>query len=338
MGCANGWLPWANGSSDRTGCGDCSFGLDTLTDHEGAPSAMKILKRLGKQKNRWLFERAARAILQTAPIRPGSAPLTVLSMCNHRDVQGYLLALKSFMMYVPARRVVLVADPTLTREDEALIASHVPGIDIKPLTACRDPRTPSGGCWERITAIADEVQSSYVVQLDADTVTLNALPEVTECAVVGDAFLLASDGSTRILSCSEMADIASARWTDDAHIQGVAEARLGAFSRESWRYARACAAFTGFPKGSFSRDSLAQVSEVMHGAVGERWSEWGSEQVTSNLIAASHKTARVLPHPKYCNANYATAESALLHFIGYVRFASTAYSDRARDAIRRFAV
>jgi hypothetical protein len=294
-----------------------------------------MLQRIRERKNRWLFGRAVRRILDTPPARTGNAPLTVLSMCNHRDVLAYLLALKSFMQQVGARKVVLVADPTLTPDDRALIAGHVPGIEIRPAADCRDPRMPIGGTWERIIAIADEARSSYVVQLDADTVTLGPLPEVIECAHSGAAFVLASDDQTRIMPCAEMAEVARSLAGADSHIQGLGEANLAAFAATHGRYARGCSGFAGFPRESFSRDTLGGISELMRSLVGDRWAEWGSEQFTSNLIAASCSNAIVLPHPKYCNAHRATEESVLLHFIGYARYFGPAYSQRAAEVIQR---
>jgi hypothetical protein len=101
------------------------------------------------------------------------------------------------------------------------------------------------------------------------------------------------------------------------------------------RYARTCAGFSGFPQGSFDRDLLRYIGERMARRIGTRWHDWGSEQVTSNLVCASQPHARILPHPAYCNADKIAAETVFLHFIGYTRFTSRRYESVARDMMHR---
>lgn len=255
-------------------------------------------------------------------------------MVNHADVDAYLVALKSFARQTAVGRVVVVGDPTLTPADKALLAIHIPGIEIRSFEQCREPGLPKGGCWERIAAIADEVASAYVIQLDSDTVTLGPIPEVSAQVGANEAFLLASQDGISIRPVAEAAASAP-RPTPGAHLQNVAEANLGVLAARGWKYARACAAFAGFPKGSFSRQTLHELCDAMTSAIGERWSEWGSEQVASNLVCASQPGARVLPHPSYCNATWRRADSVFVHFIGYVRYRSNAYRLLAQQVCRQ---
>jgi hypothetical protein len=72
----------------------------------------------------------------------------------------------------------------------------------------------------------------------------------------------------------------------------------------------------------------------MRSRLGDRWAEWGTEQVTSNLICASQPKALLLPNPKYCNADLEQSNSEFLHFIGYARFTTSRYADLARAVSR----
>jgi hypothetical protein len=47
----------------------------------------------------------------------------------------------------------------------------------------------------------------------------------------------------------------------------------------SLRYVRGCA---GFARRSFTREFVERISLQMRAAIGDKWAEWGSEQVMSN--------------------------------------------------------
>jgi len=294
---------------------------------------MAIIPRLLHAKNRLLFERNVKAIRRTPPALTSGGEVTVLSMVQHRDVDAYLLAIKSFLQYVEAGRVVLVADPTLTQQDRKMIQAHVAGIVFREAIDARRPGVPQGGCWERLMTIADEVGRAYVVQLDADTVTVGSIDEVRSSIASGRAFLLPGEGGVQIVDRDTAAKLAQDALGRSNHIQVLAESKLEALAGASWRYARACAGFSGYPQASFNHGTVLTVCESMEREVGSRWHEWGSEQFTSNLIAASQPNAIVLPHPKYCNADAATPETAFLHFIGYARFTSGRYAQAAASVI-----
>jgi hypothetical protein len=259
-------------------------------------------------------------------------------MVNHRDVLSYLLAVKTFARRIPLHRVVVVADPTLNQKDQALIALHVEGVEFRDAVSMRIAGLPSGGCWERLTAIAEEVDSDYVIQLDADTVTLGPLLEVSEAIAANRSFLLASEAGLDISPLESAVDWARLRAATSDHIQIKAESNLDVLDSSKWRYVRACAGFAGFPRNSFRVETLQEVTRAMTSRLGSRWREWGSEQVTSNLICASQPRALLLPNPKYCNADLESVETEFLHFIGYVRFKSTRYESLARKACRELAV
>jgi len=68
--------------------------------------------------------------------------------------------------------------------------------------------------------------------------------------------------------------------------------------------------------------------------LGDRWKEWGSEQVMSNIVVANTPGSRVLPHPKYCDCSkIKNGETAFIHFIGSCRFTGGTYAKLAREAI-----
>ena len=119
------------------------------------------------------------------------------------------------------------------------------------------------------------------------------------------------------------------------HVQIAAEAgfeRLKSFQVS--KYIRGCAGFSGFARNSFNREYVENLSKEMNEIVGSRWSEWGTEQVTSNIVVANSPKSFVLKHPKYCNCNYMDLKNAhFFHFMGFCRFGKGVYAGLAKGIV-----
>ena len=289
---------------------------------------------IAERFNRWLFGRAVRALGSTPPVRLGAAPFAALSMVHHRDVLPYLLAAKSFVHHAKPSRLILVADPSLDETDQRLLTRHLPGLEIHPAAMFRRPALPVGGTWERLSAIAELSGEQSIVQVDADTVTIAAPSEVVEAASRGVSFVIRSEAGVEIVRLDEAQRLGEQLAQKSRHIQVAAESKLTQLRGwERMRYTRGCSGFTGFGRGALSPQLLADVSEQMRGIHGSRWDEWGTEQVTSNLLAASASDAFLLPHPRYCNADTKSPETIVTHYIGYARYVNRAYEMEAKRAV-----
>lgn len=268
-----------------------------------------------------------------ATLQPGG--VTVLSQVRDRDLLMYLLAAKSFAREIGVGRFVVLDDGTLTEEDRDTLVEHVPGVTITAVADIPCPGTPRGNCWERLHRVVELAESAYVIQLDADTVTLGPLPEVAEHIGRGTAFTLCSESDAGIVPLAQAADYAARRNSD--HIQILAERVLAGLDPTiGTRYARACAAFTGFPPGTWRREAMQRFSQYMSAQLGTRWTTaWGTDQVTSNFLTANSAEAGLLPSPTYCDfvGRPISAETRFLHFIGTYRFQNGAYRDTARRVI-----
>ncbi|MBK8535861.1 MAG: hypothetical protein IPL59_12490 [Candidatus Competibacteraceae bacterium] len=180
-------------------------------------------------------------------------------------------------------------------------------------------------------AIADQVQQDYVVQLDADTVTLDDLVEVKMAIASGTAFTLGTEDNQNFTWCKDVSFWAQQRLTAGQHIQVFCEAGLDKIpGYETRKYVRGCAGFAGFPKHSFSRDVLRDFGQTIGPLLGDQWNAWGTEQFTSNYIVSNAQQAMVLPHPKYCHPGRERVGTVFLHFIGYVRYATGRYANLAK--------
>jgi hypothetical protein len=294
-----------------------------------------VLSSLRASLTYWYHKDVLARVLRAPPARVHDDGVIVFSQVRDRDFLMYLLAAKSFARFAGIGRFAVLDDGTLTPEHHALLASHLPGIEITPIGAVRSAVTPAGGTWERLNKIVELAERAYVIQLDADTVTVGPVPEVVARARNGTAFTLVSEADACIEPLSAAA--ARVRANPSPHVQIAAEQALAALEPQiGGLYARGCSAFTGFPPGHERRDRIEAFSRAMRERLGERWSEWGTEQVTSNFIFANTPGAQLLPLPRYCNyvGEPVGGDTRFLHFVGSHRFKHGVYRRMAADAIR----
>jgi len=293
----------------------------------------RALLRLRRDFFAWRYRHAARAILFTPPLARGDAPFTLLSMVQPRDLPSYLVALKSFARAANPQRVVVVCDPAMGDAERAIIKRHVAHAELRRADEFTHAEMPRGGTWERLCAISLHASEGYVVQLDADTATTGALPEVLAAIDVGSGFVI---GEAPGQTCVTL-DAASRHarpWLDDPgspHVIAVAEVALPQVGLPAGRlYVRGCSGFCGFPRSERMHDELVDFSARMRRHIGTRWSDWGTEQVASNYLVANSACAAVLPFPKYATPDAADATTMFWHFIGPLRFLDGRYARVSR--------
>lgn len=291
---------------------------------------------LKNRAGRTMFAWRCSGILKTPPLRlEGDLRFALLSQVQHKDLLMYLLAVKSFALQLKPQAIYIVNDGSLTSEDRQILDQHLPGHTLYSLADFRSSKCPRGGTWERLLAISARVSDHYVVQLDADTLTLGPIDEVRDCIEGGRAFSIGTWDEQTPETMQERHEVAARlALNPNAHIQVAAEAALDKLSGfESMRYIRGCSGFSGFPQGSFSPETIEGISQQMAAALGHRWSEWGTEQFTSNIIVANTKDPMVLPHPKYCDCTQLRGDPVFVHFIGTCRFRGGAYQRLGRKTI-----
>jgi len=294
----------------------------------------RIFQRLKRDFFRSQYESAARKVLATKPLQRGDLPFTLLSMVQKRDVVPYLVALKSFTHFLNPVRIVMVCDPSIDAEDRALLSRHVPHLEMRDAREFTHPDIPRGGTWERLYAISEYAVDSYVIQLDADTLTVQPIPEVLDAVRSGHGFVLGEMPDTPVRSLAATRENALPWMRPGAHIQGIAETEMVNVGLPSdARYIRGCSGFTGFPPSAEMRPMMLDFSRRMMGKLGQDWARWGTEQVTSNYLASNAFGTRALPFPKYGTPDCATSGTAFFHFIGSMRFINSKYETTSRQAI-----
>lgn len=294
----------------------------------------KLRRNLSVARFNW----QTRGVLDTPPLamQAGRMPLVFASLVSHADIQMYLVAIKSIYRAVGFGGIEVVSDGSLQDDDEKLLRRHLPQIRIHRIADIDPSPCPRGGCWERLWFILGRAVDSYVIQVDSDTVTCAAIPEVVDCVLENRSFVLGTRDGLALSSVAESARFARGYPPD--HVQTAAEQVIDQLPQaHTLRYVRGSAGFSGFAAGGFSRERLASFSAAMQRQLPTRWAEWGTEQMASNFAVSNSPSAMVLPHPKYScfDLSMDPAQAAFLHFIGTNRFDAGVYAREARKVIRR---
>ena len=305
-----------------------------------------MIDRLHRKAREAWHRRACRDVLATPAIVPRDDGVILFSMIGTRVLLPYLVAVKSLDAELGRGRVVVLDDGTLTGGDKAILAHHLGKPEIRSIRDVDCGPCPRGGTWERLLTLLDLRRRDYVIQLDSDTVTLGGVPEVAEAVRRQLPFTLAGDESAATAGMMKLPDF-RARFhpegavnpTSVVHIQKAIEANFDRYpDAERHRYIRGCSGFAGFPAGGPGREAAEAFSRNAEAIVGaQRWSEWGTEQVTSNFLIANEPGAVALPARRYMNywLQAPAPDTCFIHFLGTNRFAGSLYLDTSREAIAR---
>ena len=283
-----------------------------------------VKRRAGKA---WLNLRC-RGIYASAPVvcDPAS-PVVVVSQVYHPDMTMYLLAAKSFARYVRPKAFVLV-DDGLTADDRLVLQRHLGTVEFIDRSSVSAPGLPVGGTWERFQVLAAQNRENYVIQLDADTLTLAQPKEVLACIAHRRGFTLGTDSGRKAIPLAEAALYAQA--CRDDHVQSAAECAMGDYAPgEDLKYVRGCSGFAGFACGYLDLAQIRDFSQRMEQLVGrDKWHQWGSEQVASNFFAANAPDGLVLPIDTYAfwEPTADIERVVFAHFFGTFRFIGGMYA------------
>jgi hypothetical protein len=254
-------------------------------------------------------------------------------MVHTRDVLPYLLAVRSFTRFLNPRDIYILCDPTITPKDRLLVQQQIPHIQFLEARDFQRTQTPIGGCWERINAISNLASESYIIQLDADTITYELPSDVKEAIQNNRSFVLGESPEGKIVTFEQASANASIHQGKTSHIQHLCEFSLKQLTVTKNLYVRGCAGFAGFHPQEDMSEQVVDFSERMSAIIGNRWSEWGTEQVCSNYIVANQYLPTLLPFPSYASPDYQMGDRIFSHFIGSIRFQSNDYSKSARGII-----
>ncbi len=295
------------------------------------------IKRLFKA---WHFNFAVKKVLQLPPVVPvPQSNITIVTQLCGRDILMYLVAIKTFTNYVKPKSVIIISD-RLSIKEIAILNSQIANLKVIDIENVYDIRFPKGGCWERLLTILSIVEENeYIIQLDSDTITLKSPDEIIECIKNNRCFILGTLSGQVIVSFSEATQFIKQRAWLDTHVQAAAELVMEEIdNNNNLKYVRGCAGFAGFSSSALKVDRLATICENIELKIGkDKWKQWGSEQVASNIALANSDDPLVLPLDRYdlFQPMRGIMGYSLLHFIGMFRFETNDYRRIAVDKIKQ---
>lgn len=298
---------------------------------------MSMLSQLIYKFRAWQLRQACRAVLDTPPIVTTDAKLVFVSMVQHKDVLPYLLAIKSVYRSFHEGGVIVLDDGSLSEADKSILNHHIQGVEIRSAQAVDLEGLQSGGTWERLVTLINESKHRYAVQVDADLVASGQLSEIVDLWKANISFALGNTNGPGKLKLSETGDyIRGEGVQDNPHVQIRSELAFETYENANERfYFRATSAFTGLAIGSCNMEQLKTFSKETDAALGSKWTEWGSEQVSSNYMVANCPDSRELSGPVYLNNTPGSdlSQARLIHFFGTHRYHGGRYLKHALDAI-----
>lgn len=296
--------------------------------------------RVMHEIQRLQFNASIAGIWDASPIRCAADGPTVLTMLSSRDVNMYLLAVKSLARFCAPRRVIVLDDGSLTDDLKGKLGQQVRGIEFVDIRSVDLGRCQAGGTWERLCLIGAISADEYVMQMDADVLCLRHPEQLIETINARRAFTMPGDlDGSRIVTALQAADLAD-------KLQGTGfqlrlERQLRTLSdAATFRYVRGCSAIAGFPPGSISLSAIETVHAKLEQVLGrDQWLTWGSEQITSNVLVANCQGAVVLDGAEYCSyfpegTQFQFSAASMIHFIGTHRFERGLYQRLAKQVLR----
>jgi hypothetical protein len=295
-------------------------------------SAVRLPRKLAAR----LHNFRVAAIEHTPSVQAETTGLMYFSQICHRDLRCWLVAIKSVSAAIGPGEFAVLDDGSLTDEDRELLRRHIAGLRILPIAGVSRDGCPAGGCWERLLALLDLTSDHYVVQVDSDLVARLPIGEAAAAVCANRGFILSGEQGVTVTTAWQAAE--NVRRTTFNHVQFAAERLLDQMpGAKGLRYVRGCAGFAGFPRGG-SRATAVAFSAFMRQNLGERWSVWGSEQVTANFsIANSGPDPMVLPWVRFpaFGWQHDITQAALIHFVGTNRYDGGVYTRVSKTAIQR---
>jgi len=254
-------------------------------------------------------------------------------MVEPLDVQMYILAVKALYRRLRKGKIVAIHGfpVTLSTAQRDLIHKHLGPVEFRHVDELDTGTCQRGGTWERLVFCIDRTVQDYVIQIDSDILCIGSIDEVLSAAEQNRAFALAE--GIPIQPLPNWIEPGLARKSEN--IVTIFEIKANEFpDAPKWLYLRGSSGFAGFSKGGVTRQMLETFHAGGLKVHGERWKEWGTEQIASNCMVANSPGAIPLPYPKYSTwePEYATFQKkgitkdmSLLHFIGAFRFVGDAY-------------
>lgn len=291
---------------------------------------------------KYFFDISISRILKTKPLKyRQDNRVIILTMLGHDDIKMYLVAIKSFMSNFGYGTIEVINDGTLTESDKQILNAHIPNIRCFESKNVNTLKCPSYISWKRLLRIVELAKDHYVIQLDADTISLSPLIDIHDKVSDNQGFLIGSNLWRQGVDVNWLHDIIS-NW-EYTHVQPSAELIFKDidFFQDGTKYLKACAGFAGYPKNFSTSAEIEKLSLQIEAKLGKKWHEWGSEQTATLCLISKTNGSSVLPWPQYQNfmfptTNESSDSASFVHFIGSNRYKKGGYKKLVHSFIGKY--
>ncbi|MCG8566764.1 MAG: hypothetical protein MI747_16965 [Desulfobacterales bacterium] len=293
------------------------------------------------------FNLLTAGILNTPPMESvdeSHARFSIHTTVCKRDLQLYLLAIKSFISFVKGGCIHVHSDGSLEERDQELLRSHIPGICIiTPEEAAQRAKEHLSPFLQKVRgyyiSLASQLdmilwsKTDYHIKMDCDILTLNSPEFILQWLKEGTSPFIISDHITEKKTPPKTLP-------QNAHIQAQMEYHQPRIAKGTgFRFGNTlglCSGFFGWKNHLKLNEIELFLSSCSN--MGFDMSQWGSEQVVTTWLLTAHDGVR-LPMEKYFNlhppAFHLIDQATLIHFIGSNRFKNNWYIDKSKQVIAR---
>lgn len=304
----------------------------------------QMLEQIKRKFHEYMYNRLSSSIDDTGTVQlDHDSNCIVVTQLHKKALYMGIVALKTFFRHTGLRCLHVINDGSLNANDLELLKKHFSTFTLTSNAEIDVGVCPKGGCWERLIYVAKLSKSRYVIQLDSDTLTMMTPFEVLESVKSNSGFLVGNGPSWNYRISLDLMKYIASTW-NSSHVQALSEQLIGEISSLKINtYIRGCAGFTGFPQRPDALERLVNISTSLEGFLGkDKWQQWGSEQVTSNIILSSYEDTKILSWPIYQNFGFPDFNDdfkkikdkvTFIHFIGSNRFKDNTYAKLTKKAL-----
>lgn len=293
-----------------------------------------------------IFNFQTRNILNTPPISMTSPPKYSLhALVCERDLQMYLLSVKSFITRIKGAQVIAHSDGTVSNKSVDILKEHLPGIKIisrdaadtramRELDGILQKIRGYGGCFDRLIDSVLWGKGRCHIQMDSDILTTKH-PHWIE-RWVGDArhpFVIADYKKKEFVKLPLDLSKKEHIQTQLERYQEIISDKLGLPFGDTNGL---CAGLYGW-QGQLKLEDIARFVTTCE-SLDLDMTQWGAEQVVTTWLLNARGAER-LPRADYINlqkcAFYLRDSACMIHFIGTHRFYKGWYADMAKQEIAR---
>jgi len=294
-----------------------------------------------------IFNLQTRNILNTPPVSMATSPKYSLhALVCERDLQMYLLSVKSFITRVKGAQVVAHSDGTLSSRSVGILRQHLPGIKVVSREEAENRARQEldetlqrirhyGGTFDRLIDSVLWREGRCHIQMDSDILTTKHPHWIERWVDEGRQAFIIKDYKKK--DFSKIQENSSGAEHIQTQLEGKQKIISSKIELDFGDTIGLCSGLYGWQE-QMKLEDIARLVSVCD-SLGFDMKKWGAEQVVTTWLLNARGADR-LPKEDYINlqkcAFHLRDSACMIHFIGTYRFHKGWYATMAKREISRF--